>query len=162
MISGLLEAYQRGETHVQHQLLDEMEPLLYGMYRSLTPAGDDSRERALRAAHALTLSFHLRACAGRVHFDKIKEMRAYAHSMALTRLHDDEPLELCPLADAETGSIVYKCFGIQLMLESELSDQQVRLLAERLAGKPLPPGERVQLLWADARARLVELGVLAD
>ncbi len=155
MISGLLEAYQRGETHVQHQLLDEMEPLLYGMYRSLTPAGDDSRERALRTAHALTLAFHLRACAWRVHFDNAKEMRSYAHGMALTRMRDEEPLELCPLADPETGSMVYKCFGTQLTLESELSEEQIRLLAERLAGNPLPPGEKPKLLWADARARLV-------
>jgi len=131
-MTAFLDPYRGGDTAFQHQLLEELEPLLFGMVRSLSPGGDIDAAR--RHANALTLVFHLDACAGRVELKTPRELRAYAHRVALARLNDPEPLPLSDLADPDTGSMVYRCLGLQLTLEEELSPAEIEAFAARLAG----------------------------
>ena len=132
----LLDAYRNGDTAFQHQLLDEIEPLLFGMVRSLDPAGD--LERSRRHANALTLAFHLDASAGRIAIETPNELRAYSHARASERLKDEDPLWLADseqIADPATGSMVYKCLGLELTLEVELEPREIDALAARLRGE---------------------------
>lgn len=145
-----LAAYNKGDTSIQHQLLEEVEPLLFGMVRSLVPGGD--AEVARRHANALTLAFHLDACAGRVAIATPAELRAYAHRTALARL--ENPLPLADLADEETGSMVYKCLGLQLALEDTLTPNEIEAFASRLRGEAVewPRQKLHDLGWLKAES----------
>jgi hypothetical protein len=151
-VRALLAAYEEGRTDIQHRLLDEVEPLLFGYVRSLGPPGDP--ELAVRRTQALTLAFHLRACAGRLDVASIQDLRGYAHRMALEKLADDDPLELAPLADEETGSMIYKCYGLGLTLESELTRAEIDAFEARLSGRDADAAA-----WSTALPKLVRLGI---
>ena len=158
MLADLLDAYRRGETDAQHALLEEMEPLLYGMVRSMSPGAAADPEGAVRHAHALTLAFHLRACRGEVAADRPAALRALAHRMAVKRLADPEPLPLADLADPETGSMVYRCLGLGLAAEEALTPAEQAAFLARLEGAPPAPPEA----WASARPKLRRAGFLAE
>lgn len=135
----LLRGYAQGRTDIQHEVLDEVEPLLFGMVRSLHPNRPDAQERSVRLANALTLAFHLRASAGRLpELADAKALRGYAHQLASTKLADEAPIELKDLADPETGRMIYKCYGIGLELEDLLDAKELQHFADRLAGDPAP------------------------
>ena len=146
MLEELLEAYARGETDAQHALLEEVEPLLFGMARSLVPSGPDSFDRAVALTHALTLAFHLEAGAGRVTIEGKKNLRAYAHRQASRKLADAQPLLLSEdVADEETGSLVYKCLGLGIAVEDELSTEELAEFVARLEGRAAAEGWRERL-----------------
>jgi hypothetical protein len=149
----LLLAYARGDTGAQHAVLEEVEPLLFGMARSLVPAGPDAHARAVDATHALTLAFHLRACAGGVDLADARALRAFAHRAAVAKLADKAPLLLAEgVADEETASLVYACLGVGLTVEAELSGPERECLIARLEGRPADESG-----WRDrlVRARLI-------
>ena len=142
-----LAPYRAGDTAFQHQVLEELEPLVFGMVRSLSPDGDI--EVARRHTNALTLAFHLDASAGRVELDTPRDLRAYAHRVASARLRDAAPLPLSDVADEETGSMVYACLGLQLRLEEVLDEAEREAFAARLRGEAVE--------WPEAKLRALQL-----
>jgi len=151
VLPELLEAYRRGETGVQRDLLDEVEPLLYGMVRSLMPGGAGAQEQAIRFTNALVLAFHLRASRGEVALADANALRALAHRMASRKLRDPDPLVL----NEEPDSMIDRCFGLGPTIEAALDDRELSALIDRLEGAGAE-GDT----WKEAERKLTRLGVV--
>jgi hypothetical protein len=149
-----LAAYRDGDRAAQVALLDEVEPLLFGYVRSLTPTGPDAFERAVSATHELVLGFHLRALLGTVEIADANALRAASHAMAVTKL-GAENVGLADLADEETGSLVHRAAAVGDRIRAELDDTETALLAARLCGEAAP-GD-----WDGVRERMRAAGVIA-
>jgi len=150
-LRALLERYARGETDVCEQLLDEVEPTLYGYARSLLPGAAEDPAPAREHAHALTLAFHLAASAGAIEARTASDLRGLCHRWVLARLADDDPVQLVPLGDPETGLATHACISLGWTLADELGPDEQAAFAARLRG------ERTSG-WP--QSRLAALGVL--
>jgi hypothetical protein len=150
VLPAILDKYRSGDPEVQAALLDEVEPLLFGYVRSLTPGGHDAFERAVAATHELVLGFHLRALLGQVAIADANALRGLAHAMAVTKLRA-EPVGLADLADEETGSMVRRAHELGERVRAELDDAEAAEFAAHLLGEAAA-GEAVL-------TRMRELGV---
>jgi len=154
-LAALLAAFARGETDAQHELLEEVEPLLFGYARSLAPTAPGAHERAVADTHALTLAFFLRASRGHLDWTRIADMRAWAHRAVARRRRDENPVVLADgLADPDTLSLVDACFGLGLRLQEAMDGDALDELADRLLGAA--PTAR----WPAIRRAAASAGVL--
>ncbi len=159
MLAALLERYARGETDAAEQLLDEIEPTLYGYARSLCPGADEDPAPALDHAQALTLAFHLLAEQGRIEAATKNDLRGWSHKWVLARLADPSPLAVTGLADEATGSARLGCISLGWTLEDQLTPQERLAFAERLRGNEL--GNELGAAWSAAHKKLQALGVVS-
>ena len=154
----MLEILQRcagGDERLQTELLDEVEPLLFGYIRSLLPASDDSFERAVALTHAATLGFLLDLRGGRVRLAHNKALRGHCHRLALTKIRDPEPVLLTAEGDAETGALTPVATTLAAEFEAVLSPTLLRAAAIRLQG-----GDSNH--WEDAESILVSARLVPE
>jgi len=154
----MLEILQRcagSDEALQTELLDEVEPLLFGYLRSLLPASDDSFERAVALTHAATLGFLLDLRAGRVRIPDNKALRGHCHRIALAKLRDAEPILLTAEGDEETGALTPRATTVAAEFEAVLPATLLRAAAIRLQGGN--SGD-----WKDAESILVNARLVPE
>jgi len=137
-----------GDEEVQTALLDELEPLLFGYFRSLLPADDGLFDEAVALTHAATLGFLLDLRAGRVRIPDAAALRAACHRIVVAVLRVEDRVRLTAEGDDETGGLTPGAVALAQEWEVALSDTLLAAAARRLQGAPSED-------WMDA-ARILE------
>jgi len=155
-VLSILQRCAEGDETLQAELLDEVEPLIFGYVRSLLPATDDSFARAVALTHAATLGFLLEVRTGRVRLATEKALRGHCHRLALAKLRDADPLLLTAEGDEETGGLTPHATEVANAFERALDPPLLRAAALRLLGMDSPKWDEAAPILQ--RAGLVRVG----
>ncbi len=160
-LPSALRAYAAGDSTTQAALLDEVEPLLFGFLRSMTPSGPDAHDRAVEAAHELLLAFDLMAARGNVELRDEGALKSFCHRLAMKKLGvggggGGARAGLASLADPATGSLAERAPGFGLLIRRTLDAGAEATFLRLLLGEA-PEAEAAFAPW---RARLVGCGIL--
>jgi hypothetical protein len=148
-LPDLLSRAAAGNEDMQHALLDEMEPLIFGYIRSLLPAGDeDVFERGVYLTHAVALGVLLDLRAGRVLLTDPNALRRQCHDYAVRKMADEAPLLLTSTGDEETGMLTPVAIELVHALEAAIDANDHKLAARRLRGHADAP--EIERLLRDA------------
>jgi len=153
---SILQRCAKGDEALQTELLDEVEPLIFGYVRSLLPASDDSFARAVAITHAATLGFLLEVRAGRVRLATKKALRGHCHRLALAKLRDADPVMLTAEGDEQTGGLTPHAIQVANAFERVLEPPLLRAAALRLLGADSPKWDEAAPILQ--RAGLVRAG----
>jgi len=149
----LLQRCAEGNEELQTAVLDEVEPLLFGYFRSLLPAGEAAFEKAVSLTHAATLGFLLDLRAGRVRIADAAGLRSACHRIAVAVLRMDEVVQLSVEGDPETGALTPTATTVASSWEEALEQDALQVAADRLQGRGNPA-------WPELVSGLVECGLL--
>ncbi|MHC4409462.1 MAG: hypothetical protein ACYS0F_10705 [Planctomycetota bacterium] len=133
MLNSLPELVARcadGDTKLQKELLDEVEPLVFGYTRSL----GEPFERAVRLTHAAVLGFLLDVRAGRVRLADVNALRRKSHELATTKMADPDPWLVRHEGDPGTGALTPVAVQLAEQVETALDDTAAA--ARRFRGAP--------------------------
>ncbi|MGQ0614838.1 MAG: hypothetical protein ACT4PV_13970 [Planctomycetaceae bacterium] len=160
-LPAALLAYAAGDAATQAALLDEVEPLLFGFLRSMTPSGPDAHERAVAAAHELLLAFDLMAARGRVELRDERALKSFCHRLAMKKLGvggggGGARAGLASLADPATGSLAARAPAFGALVRRTLDPVGEAMLLRLLLGDA-PEEEAAFAPW---RERLAGCGIL--
>jgi hypothetical protein len=149
----LLQRAAAGDEGVQAALLDEVEPLLFGYFRSLLPATDEAFDRAVALTHAALLGFLLDLRAGRARAPDAKALRGACHRIAVAVLRCADPVLLAAEGDAETGALTPVAVPLARAWEEALPAPVLQAVAAGLQGARTRG-------WDEALARLETGGLV--
>lgn len=186
-----LAAYRSGDSAAQQEVLSEVETFLRTCVRGKMGSKLRSLEESIDLTQSLMLAFHMAASQGKVDVPNSAALKAYLRSMVRNKLANradamkaikrgggklptslnvnlDEEASLPLPADDLTASMVYRVKETKERIETEISDEEQRILEGRLMGRTDreiaedigKSPDAVRMIWRRARQRLVNRRIL--